>query len=278
MTVQTTSRHWKEIARFRDVSEGEWNDYRWQLANRLTTVADFEQVLDLTDTQRADLEACMGKFRVSVTPYYASLMDPDDAGCPVRMQGVPTPAELIVRPEDLKDAVSEDFDSPVPHITHRYPDRVLFVITEMCSMYCRHCTRRRHVGSTEQAIPQAEIDNAIKYIERSPEVRDVLFSGGDPLVLSDDKLEEIIARVRAIPHVEIVRIGSRVPVVCPQRITPELVAMLRKYHPLYLNTHFNHPKEFTEDSYARAPCWPTRASRWATRRCSCAASTTAPTS
>lgn len=248
MTVQTTSRHWKEIARFKDVSEGEWNDYRWQLANRLTTVADFEQVLDLTDTQRADLEACMGKFRVSVTPYYASLMDPDDAGCPVRMQGVPTPAELIVRPEDLKDAVSEDFDSPVPHITHRYPDRVLFVITEMCSMYCRHCTRRRHVGSTEQAIPQAEIDNAIRYIERSPEVRDVLLSGGDPLVLSDDKLEEIIARVRAIPHVEIVRIGSRVPVVCPQRITPELVTMLRKYHPLYLNTHFNHPKEFTEDS------------------------------
>ena len=248
MTVQTTQRHWKEIALFKNVSEEEWSDYHWQLAHRLTTVADFEQVLNLTDQQRADLEACMGKFRVSVTPYYASLMDPDDANCPVRMQAVPTPAELIVRPEDIKDAVSEDVDSPTPHITHRYPDRVLFVVTEMCSMYCRHCTRRRHVGSNEQAIPQVELDNAIKYIERSPEVRDVLISGGDPLVLSDDKLEEIIARVRAIDHVEIVRLGSRVPVVCPQRITPALCEMLKKYHPLFLNTHFNHPKEFTPES------------------------------
>jgi lysine 2,3-aminomutase len=248
MTVQTTPRHWQEIARFKDVSEGEWNDYRWQLANRLTTVADFEQVLNFTAGQRADLEACMGKFRVSVTPYYASLMDPDDPHCPVRMQAVPTPAELLVRPEDLKDAVSEDFDSPTPRITHRYPDRVLFVVTEMCSMYCRHCTRRRLVGGTEDFVAKGEIDNAIKYIERSPEVRDVLISGGDPLVLSDDKLEEILARVRAIDHVEIVRIGSRVPVVCPQRITPELCAMLKKYHPLFFNTHFNHPKEFTPES------------------------------
>jgi len=248
MTVQTTQRHWKDIPRFKDVTDAQWNDYHWQLANRLTTVADFEQVLNLTPELRADLEACMGKFRVSVTPYYASLIDPDDALDPVRMQAVPTPAELIVHPEEAKDALQEDFDSPVPHITHRYPDRVLFTITEMCSMYCRHCTRRRHVGSHEQAVPQAEIDNAIRYIERSPEVRDVLLSGGDPLVLADDKLEEIIARVRAIDHVEIVRIGSRVPVVCPQRVTPELCAMLKKYHPLFLNTHFNHPKEFTEDS------------------------------
>ena len=248
MTVQTTQRHWKDIPRFSDVTEAQWNDYHWQLANRLTTVADFEQVLNLTPELRADLEACMGKFRVSVTPYYASLIDPDDAHDPVRMQAVPTPAELVVHPEEAKDALSEDFDSPVPHITHRYPDRVLFTVTEMCSMYCRHCTRRRHVGSHEQAVPQAEIDAAIRYIERSPEVRDVLLSGGDPLVLADDVLEEIIARVRAIDHVEIVRIGSRVPVVCPQRVTPELCAMLKKYHPLFLNTHFNHPKEFTADS------------------------------
>jgi lysine 2,3-aminomutase len=248
MTVQTSIRHWKDIPRFKGVSDAEWGDYHWQLANRLTTVADFEQVLNLTDEQRADLEACMGKFRVSVTPYYASLMDPDDPHDPVRMQAVPTPAELLVRPEDIKDAVSEDFDSPTPRITHRYPDRVLFVVTEMCSMYCRHCTRRRLVGGTEDFVAKSEIDNAIKYIERSPEVRDVLISGGDPLVLSDDMLEDILARVRAIDHVEIVRIGSRVPVVCPQRITPELVAMLKKYHPLYFNTHFNHPKEFTPES------------------------------
>jgi lysine 2,3-aminomutase len=238
----------KDIPLFKDVTDEQWNDYHWQLRNRLTTTEDFAQVLDLTDQQRADLDACMGKFRVSVTPYYASLMDPADSGCPVRMQGVPTPAELIVRAEDIKDAVSEDFDSPTPRITHRYPDRVLFVVTEMCSMYCRHCTRRRLVGGTEDIVAKAEIANAIRYIERSPEVRDVLISGGDPLVLSDAQLEDIIARVRAIPHVEIIRIGSRMPVVCPQRVTPELVAMLKKYHPLYFNTHFNHPKEFTPES------------------------------
>ena len=252
MTTATTIRDRKAIPRFADVSDADWADYKWQLRNRLTTIEDFDQVLNLTDQQRADLQACMGKFRVSVTPYYASLMDPDDPAVPVRMQGVPTPAELVVHKEDLKDAVSEDFDSPTPRLTHRYPDRVLFVVTEMCSMYCRHCTRRRLVGGTEGAIPQKEIDDAITYIERSPEVRDVLISGGDPLVFSDDKLEEIIKRVRAIPHVEIIRIGSRMPVVCPQRITPELVAMLKKYHPLYLNTHFNHPKEITPES--RAAC------------------------
>ena len=238
----------KDIPRFKDVSDADWNDYKWQLRNRLTTTEDFESVLNLTDAQRKDLDACMGKFRVSVTPYYASLMDPDDSTDPVRMQGVPTPAELVFHAEDLEDAVSEDFDSPTPRITHRYPDRVLFVVTEMCSMYCRHCTRRRLVGGTEDIVAKTEIDNAIKYIERATEVRDVLISGGDPLVLSDAQLESIIQRVRAIDHVEIIRIGSRMPVVCPQRITPELVAMLKKYQPIYLNTHFNHPQEFTAES------------------------------
>ncbi len=238
----------KDIPRFKDVGDADWNDYRWQLRNRLTTTEDFESVLNLTDAQRKDLDACMGKFRVCVTPYYASLMDPDDPTDPVRMQAVPTPAELVIHAEDLEDAVSEDFDSPTPRITHRYPDRVLFVVTEMCSMYCRHCTRRRLVGGTEDIVAKTEIDNAIKYIERSPEVRDVLISGGDPLVLSDEQLESILERVRAIDHVEIIRIGSRMPVVCPQRITPELVAMLSKYQPLYFNTHFNHPQEFTPES------------------------------
>jgi lysine 2,3-aminomutase len=238
----------KDIPRFKDVTDADWSDYRWQLRHRLTTTDDFAGVLNLTDAQRKDLDACMGKFRVSVTPYYASLMDPDDPTDPVRMQAVPTPAELVIHAEDVKDAVSEDFDSPTPRITHRYPDRVLFLVTEMCSMYCRHCTRRRLVGGSEDIVAKTEIDNAIKYIERATEVRDVLLSGGDPLTLSDDKLEDIIRRVRAIDHVEIIRIGSRMPVVCPQRITPELVAMLSKYHPLYLNTHFNHPKEFTPES------------------------------
>ncbi len=238
----------KDIPRFKDVSDADWSDYKWQLRNRLTTTEDFEDVLNLTDAQRRDLDACMGKFRVSVTPYYASLMDADDSTDPVRMQGVPTPAELVIHSEDIEDAVSEDFDSPTPRITHRYPDRVLFVVTEMCSMYCRHCTRRRVVGGTEDIVAKTEIDNAIEYIERATEVRDVLISGGDPLVLSDAQLESIIQRVRAIDHVEIIRIGSRMPVVCPQRITPELVAMLKKYQPIYLNTHFNHPQEFTAES------------------------------
>ena len=241
-------RSYTDIPLFKDVKPEEWSDWHWQLRNRLTTTADFDQVMNLDDAQRADLDACMGKFRVSVTPYYASLIDPDDPHDPVRMQAVPTPAELVIHKEDIKDAVSEDFDSPTPRITHRYPDRVLFVVTEMCSMYCRHCTRRRLVGGTEDIVAHEQIDNAIKYIERATEVRDVLISGGDPLVLSDDQLEDIIARVRAIDHVEIIRIGSRTPVVCPQRITPELVKMLAKYHPLYFNTHFNHPNEFTPES------------------------------
>ena len=241
-------RSYTDIPLFKDVKPEEWRDWHWQLRNRLTTTADFDQVMNLDDAQRADLDACMGKFRVSVTPYYASLIDPDDPHDPVRMQAVPTPAELVIHKEDIKDAVSEDFDSPTPRITHRYPDRVLFVVTEMCSMYCRHCTRRRVVGGTEDIVAHEQIDNAIKYIERATEVRDVLISGGDPLVLSDAQLESILQRVRAIDHVEIIRIGSRMPVVCPQRVTPELVAMLSKYQPIYFNTHFNHPQEFTAES------------------------------
>jgi lysine 2,3-aminomutase len=211
-------------------------------------VDELARVVPLRGGEREEIARCLKRFRMAVTPYYASLMDPDDPTDPVRMQGVPTLAELVIHREDLEDAVSEDFDSPTPRITHRYPDRVLFVVTEMCSMYCRHCTRRRLVGGTEDIVASPEIDNAITYIERATEVRDVLISGGDPLVLSDAQLESIVARVRAIDHVEIIRIGSRMPVVCPQRITPELVAMLRKYHPLYLNTHFNHPQEFTPES------------------------------
>ena len=216
------TRTYRDIPLFKDVSEEEWHDYRWQLRHRLRSTDEFARVLRLDDDQRADLDACMGRFRVSVTPYYASLMDPDDPRCPVRMQGVPSPSELVVRAEDVEDAVSEDVDSPTPRITHRYPDRVLFVVTEMCCMYCRHCTRRRIVGQTEAMVRHVEIDDAIRYIARSPEVRDVLLSGGDPLVLSDRQLEDIVQRIRAIPHVEIIRIGTRMPVVFPQRITPEL--------------------------------------------------------
>jgi len=240
----------RDIPMFADVSNADWGDWHWQFRNRLTALEDFTELLDLDEAQRADLELCLGRFRVSVTPYYASLIDPGDPRDPVRAQAVATPAELLVHSEEMPDSIAEDFDSPTPHLTHRYPDRVLFVVTDMCSMYCRHCTRRRLVGGSEKMVPREDIDNAITYIERSPEVRDVLISGGDPLVLSDAQLEDIVRRVRAIPHVEIIRIGSRMPVVCPQRITPELCAMLKKYHPLYFNTHFNHPNEFTAESKA----------------------------
>lgn len=241
-------RSYSEIPRFSNVSQADWDDYKWQLRHRLTTLDDLGGLLHLTPEQREDLAKCFEKFRVSISPYYASLMDPDDPACPIRLQAVPSPAEMVSRPEDLRDSIGEDFDSPTPRITHRYPDRVLFLLTEMCSMYCRHCTRRRHVGQTEAMVSDEDIDNGIRYIERSKEVRDVLISGGDPLVLRDEQIESVLIRVRRIPHVEIIRFGSRVPVVLPQRITPKLVAMLRKYHPVWLNTQFNHPKEITTES------------------------------
>ena len=177
-------------------------------------------------------------------------MDPDDPHCPVRMQAVPTLMETHISSSDLEDPLDEDEDSPVPGLTHRYPDRVLFLITDQCSMYCRHCTRRRFAGQNDMGVPRDRIDACIEYIRNTPQVRDVLLSGGDALLVSDDVLEYIIKKLREIPHVEIVRIGSRTPVVCPQRITDDLVNMLKKYHPIWLNTHFNHPKEITAESAA----------------------------
>ena len=185
---------------------------------------------------------------MAITPYYASLMDSEDRNCPVRMQAVPTEKELNLGGADMEDPLHEDVDSPVDNLTHRYPDRVLLLVTDQCSMYCRHCTRRRFAGQQDKAVPMDKIDNAIDYIREHEEVRDVLLSGGDALLISDEKLEEIIQKLYEIPHVEIIRIGSRTPVVMPQRITDDLVNMLKKYHPIYVNVHFNHPKEITEES------------------------------
>lgn len=187
-------------------------------------------------------------LRMAITPYYLSLINPDDPHDPVRRQCIPTAAETHISRADLLDPLHEDEDSPVPGLTHRYPDRVLFLITDMCSMYCRHCTRRRFAGQKDDESPADRIEKAIEYIEKTEEVRDVLLSGGDALMVSDKKLEYIISRLRAIPHVEIVRLGTRTPVVCPQRITPELCEMLKKYHPIWLNTHFNHPNEVTPEA------------------------------
>ncbi|MBQ7551091.1 MAG: lysine 2,3-aminomutase, partial [Bacteroidales bacterium] len=189
-------------------------------------------------------------LRMAITPYYLSLINPDDPYCPIRRQAIPTAAELHQSSADLLDPLHEDEDSPVPGLTHRYPDRVLFLITDMCSMYCRHCTRRRFAGQHDCQSPSERIQAAIDYIARTPQVRDVLLSGGDALMVSDSMLESIIQRLRAIPHVEIIRLGTRTPVVCPQRITDDLVNMLKKYHPIWVNTHFNHSNEITEESAA----------------------------
>lgn len=233
---------------FPEVTDEQWNDWHWQLRNRIETVEDLKKYVRLTDEEAEGVKSTLKMLRMAITPYYLSLIDPDDPFDPVRKQAVPTAKELHISPEDQLDPLSEDEDSPVPGLTHRYPDRVLFLITDMCAMYCRHCTRRRFAGQKDASAPRDRIDKAIEYIEKTPQVRDVLLSGGDALMVGDRNLEYILQRLRAIPHVEIVRIGSRAPVVLPQRITPELVEMLAKYHPVWLNTHFNHPNEITEES------------------------------
>ncbi len=245
-------RHYNEIKPWANVTEEEWNDWKWQVRNRINDVEVLKQVIDMTEQEEQDVGEVLKKFRVGITPYYASLMDPTDHKCPVRLQAVPTIMETYEKESDMEDPLDEDVDSPVEGLTHRYPDRVLFLITDQCSMYCRHCTRRRFAGQLDKGVPMDKIDAAIEYIKNTPQIRDVLLSGGDALLVSDERLEYIIKALREIPHVEIIRIGSRAPVVLPQRITDDLVNMLKKYHPVWLNTHFNHPKELTPE--AREAC------------------------
>ena len=244
----STIRNWKDIPLFKGVTDEQWNDWTWQVANRLTSVEEISQEVNLTEQERADIEKVMSGFRVGITPYYASLMDPDDPRCPVRMQAVPTLMETHRGEADMLDPLHEDEDSPAPGLTHRYPDRVLFLITDQCSMYCRHCTRRRLAGENDGARSREDIDKCIEYIKKTPQIRDVLLSGGDCLLVSDEVLEYILTQLRKIPHVEIVRLGSRTPVVMPQRITDDLCNMLKKFHPVWLNTHFNHIKEITPEA------------------------------
>jgi lysine 2,3-aminomutase len=223
-----------------------WQDWRWQLAHRLNSVEELGAVIHLTPEEVAGLSA-PGRFRVDVTPYFASLMDPDDPGCPIRRQVIPTSQELVPFNAEMADSLAEEADSPVPGLVHRYPDRVLMLVTTQCASYCRYCTRSRLVGNPNAQFSRKTYDAQIDYITRSPQVRDVLISGGDPLTLPQSVLEEILQRLRAIEHVEVIRIGSRVPIFLPQRVTPELVQMLGKYHPLWMNVHVNHPKEITPE-------------------------------
>ena len=241
-------RTFRDIPIWKDVTDEEWNDYRWQLRNRITDVDTLKKVIPLTPDEEEGIHNCLKTLRMAITPYYASLIDPDNPKDPIRRQAVPTVKELNIDKWDMLDPLHEDSDSPVPGLTHRYPDRVLFLITDMCSMYCRHCTRRRFAGQNDRARTREEIDAAIEYIRQTPVVRDVLLSGGDALLAGKEMLEYILKELRKIPHVEIIRIGTRVPVVIPQLITQDLVDMLKKYHPLWINTHFNHPNEITPQS------------------------------
>ncbi|MCP4356741.1 MAG: lysine 2,3-aminomutase [Chloroflexi bacterium] len=246
MTPKTTENFLTPPHPWEDVPLSKWQSWRWQLSKRLNTVEDFSQVVNLTEDEIAGLSA-PDSFRVDVTPYFASLMDRDDPNCPVRRQIMPLGAELLPFTSEMVDSLSEDAHSPVPGLVHRYPDRVLMLVTTQCASYCRYCTRSRIVGDSAATFSRTAHDAQIDYIARTPQVRDVLLSGGDPLLLPQKVLEDLLRRLHAIPHVEIIRIGSRVPVFMPQRVTDDLVAMLCQFHPLWLNVHFNHPKEISPE-------------------------------
>ncbi len=234
-----------------DVSDAQWNDWRWQLGHMLTTADELARAVTLSPAERDGLAASAKLFRVGITPYYASLMDPVHDSCPIRLQAIPRTAEADIRDEELRDPLGEDTRNPAPSVIHKYPDRVLFLVVDRCGIYCRHCNRRRLVGGDEPPTT-AELEAGLAYIAKTPRIRDVLLSGGDPLLLSTRRLDHLLGRLRAIKHVETIRIGTRLPVVCPMRIDAELTAALRKHHPLFINTHFNHDKELTPE--ARAGC------------------------
>ncbi|WP_088070411.1 lysine 2,3-aminomutase [Gottfriedia luciferensis] len=241
-------RHWKDIPLWKDVTDEQWNDWLWQLTNTVRTLDDLKQVIDLTEDEEEGVRISTKTIPLNITPYYASLMNPTDPRCPIRMQSVPISKELNKTKYDAEDPLGEDDDSPVSGLTHRYPDRVLFLVTNQCSMYCRYCTRRRFSGQIGMGVPKKQLDDAIAYIRQNEEIRDVLISGGDGLLINDNILEYILKNLRAIDHVEIIRIGTRAPVVFPQRITENLCEILKKYHPVWLNTHFNTSIEVTEEA------------------------------
>ena len=234
---------------FREATRAEWGDWHWQQRNRLRTFEEFDEILELTRTERAALLRGDEDFRCAVTPHYASLMEPNNPQCPVRRQAIPVEAESRVQEFEFEDPLAEESHMPVPGVTHRYPDRVLFYVTHNCPVYCRHCTRKRKVSNPQTAASRAQIDRGLAYIRGNENARDVLLSGGDPLTLSDDRLAEILQALRGIEHVEVIRLGTRNPVTLPQRITEQFCAMLREYRPIYLNTHFNHPRELVSEAH-----------------------------
>ncbi|MBX3441802.1 MAG: KamA family radical SAM protein [Planctomyces sp.] len=257
--IRTTSRRSSTSPRtrafrkkfFPDASEKDWNDWRWQSRHRIRTLEQMERMLSLHDDERAALVEGGSMLPVGITPYYMSLLDPDDAAQPLRRTVVPSRNEFLRTRGEADDPLGEDGHSPVPGLVHRYPDRVLLLALDFCSTYCRYCTRSRVVGHGELFANEKRLELAFDYLRKTPQVRDVLISGGDPLSLSEDKLDWILGRLRAIPHIEFIRIGTKMPAVLPQRITPQLTRMLRKYHPLWMSVHFLHPDECTPEA-ARA--------------------------
>ena len=231
---------------WKDVPAEEWSNWRWQLAHRLNSLEELGQLIRLTPEEIDGLTAD-GVFRVDVTPYFASLIDPDDPLCPIRRQVIPLGRELQAFDGMMEDSLAEDQHSPVPGLVHRYPDRALMMLTTQCASYCRYCTRSRIVGNPAANFSKVEFDRQIEYLRATPQVRDVLLSGGDPLTIAPRMLDYVLASLRAIEHIEIIRIGSRVPIFLPQRITDEFCAMIKKYHPLWINIHTNHPKEITPE-------------------------------
>jgi lysine 2,3-aminomutase len=228
-----------------DVSPENWNDWKWQLRNRVSTLEKVESLINLTPDERAGIILTRGKLAFSVTPHFFNLIDPNDPNCPIRRQVIPRVQEGDTAPWEMADPCGEDSHMPAPGLVHRYPDRVLFLVTDRCASYCRYCTRSRVVSGVGEQELHTDFEEAFRYLEQHTEIRDVLLSGGDALLLSDSKLESILSRLRSIPHIEFLRIGSRVPIFLPQRITPELCAMLQKYHPLWMSVHTNHPRELT---------------------------------
>ncbi len=224
-----------------------WADHRWQLRNRIDSLADLEARINLTDDERAGVLLAGTKLAMAITPHFFNLIDKDDPDCPIRRQVIPRIEEGWAAPEEMADPCGEDSHMPVPGLVHRYPDRVLFLVTDRCASYCRYCTRSRVVSGVGEQQLETQWEMAFRYLEKHTEVRDVLLSGGDPLLFSDAKLDKILTRLRAIPHIQFVRIGSRIPIFLPQRITPELCAMLKKHHPLFISIHSNHPKELTTE-------------------------------
>jgi lysine 2,3-aminomutase len=247
---------WQELKKFKtagrgfwsDVPDHEWNDWRWQLRHRITTLAQLERLMPtLTPEEHAGTVLANSKLAMAITPYFFNLIDPTDENCPIRHQVIPRVEETRTAPWEMADPCGEDSHSPVPGLVHRYPDRVLFLVTDRCAAYCRYCTRSRLVSNATGYDFHPEFERQIAYIAENTNIRDVLLSGGDPLLFSDEKLEHLLSRLRAIPHVEFLRIGTRIPIFLPHRITPELCAMLKKYHPLFVSIHSNHPRELTTE-------------------------------